>query len=229
MKKIIITESTLKELIKKIIISFIDKRIKKSGKNNEKLIKLKELLLAKFDDIEDVEDIGSYMSSGSHIVIKNPGVEVKSMPSNLDDKLKSAVGSSVYNEFISDLESINLDSDIALRQLYTESGFSSDVINCKRKSSAGAQGIAQFMPSTWPSYGTGSPCNPKQALKAYIKLMKQLMGMFPNRIDLALAGYNSGPNKSVYQNALKNKKSFTSLKGKIPNETYKYVSTILQP
>lgn len=226
MKKIIITESTFKDLIEKLVLKILDKRIEKTGGSNEKLLKLKELLLAKFEGLDDSE-VSSV--SGKRMSIKNPGVAIKSYPSNLSEKLKSAVGNSVYNQFIDDLESIGLDPVIALRQLYSESGFSGDVITCKRKSSAGAQGIAQFMPSTWTSYGTGSPCDPKQALKAYIKLMKKLMEMFPNRIDLALAGYNSGPHRTEYKNALKDKKSFSSLKGKIPNETYSYVSSILQP
>ena len=69
--------------------------------------------------------------------------------------------------------------------------------------------------------------------------MKKLLDKFPGRLDLAIAGYNSGPNfkfasgdnkgKMVYDYALKNKIPFTDLKGKIPNESYKYASSILQP
>jgi hypothetical protein len=59
--------------------------------------------------------------------------------------------------------------------------------------------------------------------------MGKLMEMFPGRIDLAIAGYNSGPYKTAYKTSLKNKTPFTSLKGKIPNESYTYASSILQP
>ena len=59
--------------------------------------------------------------------------------------------------------------------------------------------------------------------------VEKLMEMFPGRIDLAIAGYNSGPYKSAYKQSLKNKTPFTSLKGKIPNESYTYASSILQP
>jgi hypothetical protein len=169
------------------------------------------------------------VTPGERIVIKNPGISVRKYPSDMEQKMKKVVGTDTFNQFVKDVNSIGLDPIVAMRQLYSESAFSPDVVKCSRKSSAGAQGIAQFMPGTWPSYGTGSPCDPKQALKAYVKFMKQLMKMFPNRLDLAIAGYNSGPYKSAYKQALKNNTPFTSLKGKIPSESYSYASTILQP
>jgi hypothetical protein len=163
------------------------------------------------------------------MVIENPGVEVRTFPSDIESKFKNAVGDN-YDSFISDVQAIGLDPKIAIRQLYTESAFSPDVMSCKKNSTAGAKGIAQFMPGTWPSYGGGGdPCNISDALKAYPKMMKELLKKFPGRLDLSIAGYNSGPNLKAYSNALKNKTPFTELKGVIPNETYKYASSILQP
>lgn len=178
-------------------------------------------------DEDDNEKI--IVKPGERMVINNPGVSVRKYPSDLEQRMKKVVDNDTFKEFINGVNSIGLDPVVAMRQLYSESAFSPDVVKCKRKSSVGAQGIAQFMPGTWPSYGTGSPCDPKQALKAYVKLMKHLMAMFPGRLDLAIAGYNSGPYKSAYKQALKNKTPFTSLKGKIPNESYNYASMILQP
>jgi len=169
------------------------------------------------------------VTPGKRIVITNPGVTVRKYPSDLEQKMKKVVSTDVFNQFIRDVNSIGLDPIVAMRQLYSESAFSPDVVKCSRKSTAGAQGIAQFMPGTWPAYGVGSPCDPKQALKAYVKFMGKLMEMFPGRIDLAIAGYNSGPYKSAYKQALKNKTPFTDLKGKIPTESYTYASSILQP
>jgi hypothetical protein len=171
------------------------------------------------------------------MVIENPGVQVRTFPSDIESKFKNAVGDN-YDSFISDVQAIGLDPKIAIRQLYTESAFSPDVMSCKRTSTAGAKGIAQFMPGTWPSYGGGgNPCNISDALKAYPKMMKVLLNKFPGRLDLSIAGYNSGPNLQVpknsknfvYDNALKNKTPFTELKGVIPKETYGYASSILQP
>jgi lysophospholipase L1-like esterase len=171
------------------------------------------------------------------MVIINPGVKVKTFPSDIETKFKNAVGDN-YDSFISDVQSIGLDPKIAIRQLYTESAFSPDVMSCKRTSTAGAKGIAQFMPGTWPSYGGGgNPCNISDALKAYPKMMKELLKKFPGRLDLSIAAYNSGPyvqvpknsKNYVYNNALKNKTPFTELKGVIPKESYGYASSILQP
>lgn len=174
-------------------------------------------------------NFGKSNKSFNPMVIQNPGVDVRKFPSDIETKFKRAAGDN-YDTFISDVESIGLDPKIAIRQLYTESAFNPDVISCKRTSTAGAKGIAQFMPGTWPSYGGGgNPCNVRDALKAYPKMMKSLINRFPGRLDLAIAGYNSGPNLKVYSEALKNKTPFTELKGKIPNESYKYASSILQP
>jgi len=163
------------------------------------------------------------------MVIENPGVKVNPYPSDIESKFKNAAGSD-YDSFISNVESIGLDPKIAMRQLYTESAFKPDVMSCKKNSTAGAKGIAQFMPGTWPTYGGGGdPCNISDSLKAYVKFMKVLINRFPGRIDLAIAGYNSGPNKTAYADALKNKTPFTELKGVIPNEAYNYASSILQP
>ena len=163
------------------------------------------------------------------MVIINPGVKVRTFPSDIESKFKNVVGDD-YNSFISDVQAIGLDPKIAIRQLYAESAFNPNVMSCKKTSTAGAKGIAQFMPGTWPSYGGGGdPCNISDSLKAYVKFMKVLINRFPGRIDLAIAAYNSGPNKTAYAKALKNKTPFTELKGVIPAESYKYASSILQP
>lgn len=165
--------------------------------------------------------------SSSDMVINNPGVSLVKYPSNLMEKFREIAGDD-YDEFISGCNSIGLNPEIAVRQLYTESGFSPNVINCSRKSVAGAMGIAQFMPDTWKSYGIGSPCNVSDSLKAYIKLMGDNLKRFPGRPDIAVAAYNSGPNLKAYSNALKNELDFTDLKGRIPNESYKYSASIFQ-
>ena len=89
-------------------------------------------------------------------------------------------------------------------------------------------GIAQFMPGTWPSYGKGSPCNVDDSLDAYIRFMDYLLKRYEGRVDLAVASYNSGPNLNIYKKTYNSDIPFASLKGKIPGETYKYASTILQ-
>jgi hypothetical protein len=72
-------------------------------------------------------------------------------------------------------------------QLMAESGFDPNV-----GSPAGAQGIAQFMPSTAAAYGLTNPYDPIAAIEAEAHLMHDLLEQFGSP-ELALAAYNAGP------------------------------------
>lgn len=72
-------------------------------------------------------------------------------------------------------------------QLMAESGFDPNA-----GSSAGAQGIAQFMPSTAAAYGLADPFEPVAAIDAEAHLMSDLLRRFGSP-ELALAAYNAGP------------------------------------
>ena len=72
-------------------------------------------------------------------------------------------------------------------QLYQESHF-----NPFARSSAGALGIAQFMPATAKTYGLADPFDADEAISAQAHLMRDLLRRF-GATDLALAAYNAGP------------------------------------
>ncbi len=72
-------------------------------------------------------------------------------------------------------------------QLMAESGFDPNA-----GSPAGAQGIAQFMPSTAAAYGLTNPYDPIAAIEAQGHLMSDLLRQFSSP-ELALAAYNAGP------------------------------------
>jgi len=72
-------------------------------------------------------------------------------------------------------------------QLMAESGFDPNA-----GSPAGAQGIAQFMPSTAAAYGLADPYDPVAAIDAQGHLMSDLLRQFGSP-ELALAAYNAGP------------------------------------
>jgi soluble lytic murein transglycosylase-like protein len=72
-------------------------------------------------------------------------------------------------------------------QLMAESNF-----NPFATSSAGAEGIAQFMPGTAASYGLRDPFDPVAAIEAQAHLMSDLIGQLGSQA-LALAAYNAGP------------------------------------
>jgi hypothetical protein len=81
----------------------------------------------------------------------------------------------------------NVSAAMLAAQLYAESNFDPNA-----GSPAGAQGIAQFMPSTAAAYGLADPYDPDQAIDAQGHLMSDLLKQFGSP-DLALAAYNAGP------------------------------------
>jgi hypothetical protein len=95
--------------------------------------------------------------------------------------------------------------------LFQESRFMPGVV-----SSAGAEGIAQFMPETSTSVGLDNPFDPVQAIPAAARLLRNLAQRFGN-FGLAAAAYNAGPKR--IQDWLANK-------GRLPHETQGYVRTI---
>jgi hypothetical protein len=73
-------------------------------------------------------------------------------------------------------------------QINDESGFDPNAT-----SSAGAEGIAQFLPGTFSSYSKGSPFNVQDSLVAYTGYMSTLLAGQNGNIRNALAAYNAGP------------------------------------
>lgn len=88
-----------------------------------------------------------------------------------------------------------LPTAVLAAQLEAESGWDPDVV-----SPAGAAGLAQFMPDTWPAYGEGDPLDPVASIQAQGRYMKALMNLAgehtqdpQERVRMALAAYNWGP------------------------------------
>jgi hypothetical protein len=84
-------------------------------------------------------------------------------------------------------------------QIDVESGWDKDAV-----SDAGAQGLAQFVPHTWRSFGedtdgngVASPFDPADAIDAQARYMCWLITHLPSGpadpVDTALAGYHAGP------------------------------------
>lgn len=81
----------------------------------------------------------------------------------------------------------NVSAGLLAAQLMAESGFDPFA-----SSPAGAQGIAQFIPSTAVAYGLRDPFDPREAIDAQAHLMSDLIRRFGSP-QLALAAYNAGP------------------------------------
>jgi hypothetical protein len=81
----------------------------------------------------------------------------------------------------------NVSAALLAAQLMAESNF-----NPFAESSAGARGIAQFIPSTAAAYGLRNPFDPAAAIEAQAHLMSDLIHQLGSP-QLALAAYNAGP------------------------------------
>lgn len=66
--------------------------------------------------------------------------------------------------------------------------------NPQAVSSAGAVGLMQLMPGTAQRYGVYNRQNPEQNVEAGVSYLRDLLLMFDNNLDLALAAYNAGEN-----------------------------------
>jgi hypothetical protein len=105
----------------------------------------------------------------------------------------------------------NLPAPFFIRLLYQESGFRHGAI-----STAGALGMAQFMPETAADRGLDNPFDPLQAIPASARLLRDLSQKFGN-LGLAAAAYNAGPKRI---------EDWLANRGKLPQETQNYVKTI---
>jgi Transglycosylase SLT domain len=98
-----------------------------------------------------------------------------------------------------------------VRLLWQESRFRAEEI-----SSAGAQGIAQFMPQTASEMGLRDPFDPLQAIPASAKFLRKLHDQFGN-LGLAAAAYNAGGGRI---------EKWLSRRSPLPKETRAYVKII---
>lgn len=116
----------------------------------------------------------------------------------------------------------SIDYELLQALIATESGFDAEAVSPK-----GALGLMQVMPATAERYGVAADkrasiekklFDPRVNIATGARYLRDLMGMFPGDLELALAAYNAG--EGAVQRA----------GNKIPNyrETQNYVSTVLQ-
>jgi hypothetical protein len=83
-------------------------------------------------------------------------------------------------------------------------------------SSAGARGVAQFMPEVAQELGVRDPFDPREALPASAHLLRDLQAKFGN-LGLAAAAYNAGPKRVL---------DWLAKRSGLPKETRNYVQII---
>ncbi|WP_018150114.1 lytic transglycosylase domain-containing protein [Leeia oryzae] len=68
-----------------------------------------------------------------------------------------------------------------------ESGYQPDAVSPR-----GALGMMQMMPATAVRYGVKNPMNPEQNIRGGAKYLRDLLKMFDQNLELAVAAYNAG-------------------------------------
>ena len=74
---------------------------------------------------------------------------------------------------------------------YLESSFHNDAVSYKDGMPC-AFGLMQFLPSTAKRYSLRNPLDPRDAIDAAARYVRDLMVRFDGRLDLVLAAYNAG-------------------------------------
>jgi len=111
---------------------------------------------------------------------------------------------------------------IFYRMMAQESGnFDPDVVEGRRVSSAGAIGIAQFMPGTAKSQNV-DPLNPEEALRGGARYLKQNIAYFRGDVPKGVAAYNAGP--GGVERAMQ--RGGTNWVAALPGETQQYLQIV---
>ena len=118
-----------------------------------------------------------------------------------------------------DAKSAGIPVTLFARQIQVESGF-----NPTAQSPSGAEGIAQFMPSTAASLGI-DPWNPRAALQGAANLMAHYTRMYSGDYAKALAAYNAGPGATQQAIQTCGESTWTQC---LPQETQQYIQHIMQ-
>jgi hypothetical protein len=105
-------------------------------------------------------------------------------------------------------QAAHLPVDFMTRVIWRESSFRPGVV-----SRAGAEGIAQFMPTTAQARGLADPFDPEQAIPKAARLLADLRQRFGN-LGVAAAAYNAGEGRVA---------QWLHGQGGLPAETRRYV------
>ncbi|RXT04200.1 lytic transglycosylase domain-containing protein [Ammoniphilus sp. CFH 90114] len=118
---------------------------------------------------------------------------------------------------------VNVDPNLLAAIAHNESGF-----RLSARSSAGAIGLFQLMPSTAKELGV-NPHDPYQNVLGGAKYIKDKIAKYDGDIRLALAAYNAGPGN--VDRAIKkagNVKDWDVVQAYLPRETQRFVPKVLR-
>lgn len=85
-----------------------------------------------------------------------------------------------------------IDAALVHAVITAESGYNPAAV-----SRTGAQGLMQLMPGTAKRYSVKDAFDPKQNIRGGTRYLRDLLDMFDNNTELALAAYNAGENAVI--------------------------------
>ena len=85
-----------------------------------------------------------------------------------------------------------VDAKLLHAVITVESGYNQGAVSPK-----GASGLMQLMPGTAKRYGTVNLLDPGENIRAGARYLRDLLVMFDNNLELALAAYNAGENAVI--------------------------------
>ncbi|MBU5485358.1 lytic transglycosylase domain-containing protein [Clostridium sp. MSJ-11] len=112
----------------------------------------------------------------------------------------------------------SIDKDLIMAVIKQESDFNPTVT-----STAGAMGLMQLMPDTAKYLGVSDPYDIEQNINGGTKYLRELLDVYGDRKELALAAYNAGP--GTLQN--RGVKEASQIE-RLPYETRDYVNKVMK-
>jgi soluble lytic murein transglycosylase-like protein len=85
-----------------------------------------------------------------------------------------------------------VDAKLLHAVITVESGYNQGAVSPK-----GATGLMQLLPTTARRYGTVNLLDPSENIRAGARYLRDLLAMFDNNLELALAAYNAGENAVI--------------------------------
>lgn len=168
----------------------------------------------------------------------NGNIDLSKLNLGQDDLSKLGYGAgqrlnTVYNSVKNDIKSGSSSIDEAIENASNKYGVDADLIkavikqesdfNPNSTSDAGAEGLMQLMPGTASELGVTDPYNVDQNVDGGTKYLKEMLNMYGNCKELALAAYNAGP--GTLQSRDVNSVSGIS---RLPYETRDYVQKVMK-
>lgn len=103
------------------------------------------------------------------------------------------LGQRPFNDIVQQTSSdTGLDAALLHAVISVESGYNRTAVSPK-----GATGLMQLLPATARRYGSRNLLDPAENIRAGAHYLKDLLAMFDNNLELALAAYNAGENAVI--------------------------------